>query len=272
MRRRKGRVLVSVHEAGGVRTGRLFERREQLGAGRGIRLPGRKSFLRRVVSDTRPLGPGYCAMGLKTQAVKLLHVAWDKKVRGMQQLNQGALVRPLSAREVITVDSRVTGGTVKVDCGPVAFKLCERAGDIPEMYVVVKGSICVRANNSGIGRQLETMWFGTKVGYFRWKQGQLAHVYGVHYDMDERGLGHPVFHGQLGPARDFASVVEDHFRLGGEVVDRVGPMLRNVRTPTAQMDFFSVFTQLCADHLMGAKATPGERGGHGGFRRPAFSM
>ena len=156
----------------------------------------------------------------------------------MQQLNQAAMVRPRNPDGVIRLDKCVTGDIVKVDCGPAVFKLCERADGLPEMYVVVSGSIRIRESSQSAGR-LQTMWFGTKVGYFRWKRGRLVHVYGVHYDMDERGDGHPVFHGQLGPAKEFASAIEDQFRLGGEVVDCVGPVLRNVRTPTAQMDFFS---------------------------------
>ena len=188
-------------------------------------------------------------MGVRAQALKSLRLAWTAKVQGMKQLNQGAMARPWNADEVIRLDKGVTGDLVKVDCGPAVFKLCERADGLPEMYVVVKGSICLRGSSQNAGR-LQTMWFETKVGYFRWKRGRLVHVYGVHYDMDERGDGHPVFHGQLGPAKEFASAIEDQFRLGGELVDRVGSILRNVRTPTAQMDFFSVCTQLCADHLM----------------------
>ena len=175
-------------------------------------------------------------------------------MHGMKQLNQGMGVRPWSPHAVIRLDDHVTGGIVKVNCGPVVFNLCERAGGMPEMYVVVKGSICIRGTGLN-GDRLQTMRFGTKVGYFRRKRNRLVHVYGVHYDLDERGDGHPVFHGQLGPAEDFASVVQDQFRFDGELVDCVGPLLRNVRTPTAQMDFFSVCTQLCADHLMGVNAT-----------------
>ena len=188
-------------------------------------------------------------MGVRTQALKSLHLAWHAKVEGMRQLNQVSMVRPRNAEGVIRLGECVTGDIVKVDCGPAVFKLCEKAGGRPDMYVVVSGSICLRGSSQSPGR-LQTMWFGTRVGYFRWRNGRLMYVHGVHYDMDERGGGHPVFHGQLGRAGEFASVVEDQFRLGGEVVDCVGPVLRNVRTPTAQMDFFSVCTQLCADHLM----------------------
>lgn len=96
------------------------------------------------------------------------------------------------------------------------------------------------------------MAFGTKVGYFRIKGNRLEHVYGVHYDMDTRGHGYPVFHAQLSSAANCASAIREQFHrtAGAEVVDRVRPILRNVRTPAPQMDCFSVVTQLCADHLM----------------------
>ena len=170
-------------------------------------------------------------------------------------MNQGTEVRPSAPDQVIRADGQVTGAIVKLDCGAAVFKLSERANAVPQMYVVVKGSICVRKSDSSESR-LQTMGFGTRVGYFRWKRDRLKHVYGVHYDMDERGDGHPVFHAQLGPAKDFASVIQKEFRLNAELDDdHVQPMLRNVRTPTAQMDFFSVCTQLCADHLMSGNPT-----------------
>ena len=188
-------------------------------------------------------------MGVKARALKSLQSAWTKKIQGMQGMNQATEVRPHIPQQVIRVDSPVTGGMVKLDCGPAVFLLCERANRIPEMYVVVEGSLCVK-ESSQVPGSLQTTWFSTEVGYFRLKRNRLEHVYGVHYDMDKRGDGHPVFHAQLSPAKCFASVIREEFCLDAEVKDHVRPILRNVRTPTAQMDFFSVLTQLCADHLM----------------------
>ena len=45
---------------------------------------------------------------------------------------------------MFSVDEDDQGGTeetVKVDCGPVVFKLCERANQLPDLYVVVDGWI-----------------------------------------------------------------------------------------------------------------------------------
>lgn len=192
-------------------------------------------------------------MGVKTRALNSLRSAWNKKIHGMKKMNQRTTVRPRDPEQVIRVD-KVTGAIAKLDCGAAVFELSERPDAGPQMYVVVQGSICVRESDSR-GSVLQTMWFGTRVGYFRRKRDRLKHVYGVHYDMDERGDGHPVFHAQLGPAREFASVIQKEFRLNAEFDDHVQPMLRNVRTPTAQMDFFSVCTQLCADHLMSGNPT-----------------
>ena len=193
-------------------------------------------------------------MGVRVRALKCLRIAWTTKIQEMRKMNQATMVRPLAPQQVIRVDEAVTGGIVKLNCGPAVFKLSERANAIPEMYVVVDGSICIQEGNRPSG-PLETVWFATKVGYFRSKRNRLDHVYGVHYDMDERYDGHPVFHAQLSPAKTFAASILDEFHLDAELCDHVGPMLRNVRTPTAQMDFFSVFTQLCADHLMSTKST-----------------
>ena len=174
----------------------------------------------------------------------------------MKKMDQSSEIRPSTFDQVIHVDETVTNGVVKFDCGPAVFKLCEKANGKRNMYVVVEGSICVQKSAAAKG-SFETMGFRTKVGYFRHKGDRLEHVYGAHYDMDERGVGHPVFHAQLSPMMDLATAIQDQFILNEEVVDvevvdHVGTMLRNVRTPSAQMDFFSVFTQLCADHLMSA--------------------
>ena len=193
-------------------------------------------------------------MAIRARALNSLYTAWTKKIQGMQRMDQGTMVRPSTPQQVIRVDQEVTGSIAKLDCGAAVFKLSERANAVPQMYVVVEGSICVRASDS-TGTAFQTMGFRTRVGYFRSKGDRLKHVYGVHYDMDERGDGHPVFHAQLRPAREFASVIQKEFQLNAELDDHVQPMLRNVRTPTAQMDFFSVCTQLCADHLMRGNPT-----------------
>ena len=191
-------------------------------------------------------------MAVAVGALRRLRQAWENKIRGMQQINQSSRVRPHAAQEVFSVDEDNQGGaeeTVKVDCGPVVFKLCERANQLPDLYVVVAGWIRMEESDDR-HVPLRTRNFATRVGYFRFRSQRRVHVYGVHYDMDEGGRGHPVFHAQLRPMTDFAAEIEQHFRLGAPMDNPVQALLRTVRTPTAQMDFLSVLTQLCADHLM----------------------
>lgn len=192
-------------------------------------------------------------MAVKSLALKSMRLAWTAKIEEMKKMNQASTVRPSDPQAVFHVREEVKGAIVKVDCGPAVFKLCERANGMPNMYVVVEGSICVQQSGSD-STQLCTIGFGTRVGYFREARNRLEHVYGVHYDMDEGRDGHPVFHAQFSRAKGFAAVVREYYPPSEEEEeeDYVGPILSNVRTPTAQMDFFSVVTQLCADHLMSA--------------------
>lgn len=193
-------------------------------------------------------------MGAKVRALELLKQAWTVKVHSMTQMNQGTSVKPFDPQDVIHVEQSASADGVDVRCGPAVFRLCERAGGIPRMYVVVEGWITVQVDG-GRNAKLQTTNFGTTVGYFRSKKNRLEHVYGVHYDMDDQGKGHPVFHSQMRPAKDLADEIRSRYQVDGEVVDYAKCMLRNVRVPTAQMDFFSVFTQLCADHLISNRAS-----------------
>ena len=193
-------------------------------------------------------------MGVEAKALPRLRRAWDEKIHGMTQMNQSSEIQPRSSRCVLTRDYDDIAGTdktVKIDCGPVALNLCERASGRPgrRIYVVVKGWIRLEENDDR-NTPLRTKGFGTEVGYFRLRDRQLVHVYGVHYDMDPCAYGHPIFHAQVGSMIKLATEIEQRFCRGATVCDRVKPLLRTVRTPTAQMDFLSVLTQLCADHLM----------------------
>lgn len=186
---------------------------------------------------------------MSSKVLRSFYNIWDTKAREMKIMQQSALVRPVSAQEVIQIDESDESVT-KLRCGPAVFMLSEKAGNPPKLFVVVDGSICIETTQSS--DVFQTKWFRTKVGYFRKKpNNHLVHVYGVHYDMDQSRYGHPVFHAQMGPAHDLASAIKRRFQLNLTVEeDHVSRILRNVRTPPAQMDFFSVFTQLCADHLI----------------------
>jgi hypothetical protein len=87
------------------------------------------------------------------------------------------------------------------------------------------------------------------------KGDQLSHVYGAHYDMDEVLPGHPVFHSQMTSQMSYLSTITDLFHQSyAKCDDLAAGLLANVRTPTAQMDAFSVITQIGADHLLSERS------------------
>lgn len=197
-------------------------------------------------------------MRVRTHALRRLRDAWTQKIYQMKQINQSSRVRPSSPDQVIRIaegPELPADNTAEVLCGPVVFNVCERADGKPHMYVVVAGRIQIEGSGES-SSPLRTIGFGTRVGYFRLKAELLEHVYGAHYDMEGSRDDHPVFHSQLGAMREcFVDQIRCQFRLDAEVRDLACGLLRNVRTPTAQMDFMSVITQLFADHLLGGESS-----------------
>ena len=196
-------------------------------------------------------------MPVNFRALRMFCNAWQNNIMNIRRMGQVTDVKPLDPQRVFTATESETDGTLRIDCGPAAFMLSEKPNSTSTIYVGVKGWISV--NETGQEDvPFYTMDFGTKVAYFRSNKDGVAHIYGVHYDMDTTGAGHPVFHSQFQPMTELFEIVRDQLGICGEPEDCVGRVLRNVRTPTAQMDFFSVFTQLCADHLMRAKHEKGD--------------
>ena len=184
-----------------------------------------------------------------------LQAAWQGIRAAMAQMHPSSQMRPANATDVFSPD----GDSVesKFDVGPVVFNVPERANSgEANLYVGISGWLSFGVPLASDPRRT-TLRFGTQVGYFRVKGDHLAHIYGVHYDMDEKLPGHPVFHGQMGSQVGFGMDVNRlyHLQLGiGD--DLPGALLRNVRTPTAQMDVFSVITQIGADHLVSESSGP----------------
>lgn len=169
---------------------------------------------------------------------------------------QSSDIRPSGFHDVFAIDNKATADCIRFHVKPVIFKVPERA-DRPDanLYIVVSGSLTFESSNLRSSRPLRTRGFATRIGYFRSKPSELQHVYGAHYDIEENQQGHPVFHGQIAPQMEFWANVADEFRVhNGSPADLVSGILRNVRVPTAQMDVFSVFIQICADHLIFAKS------------------
>ena len=177
--------------------------------------------------------------------------AWQKAVFGLTQMSQASQIAPPNAYEVFRVDPAAPDDVVKLDFGPIVFHVPERPNRRgPDLFVVAQGWLTLEGPDFK-AVPYRTKTFGTEVAYFRQKAGNLEHVYGAHYDMDEEKPGHPVFHAQFGSKHAFGGAVRDLFKLDEAVVDRTGVILGTVRTPSAQMDIFSVLAQICADHLMG---------------------
>ncbi len=166
-----------------------------------------------------------------------------------------SVVRPTSGNEIFVVAKDSTSDEVKFNINPIVFQMPERATRAEtNLYIDLQGWLSFEALDENKPR---TKSFGTEIGYFRSKRDAIEHVYGAHYDLDENKPGHPVFHAQIGPQMDLLASVKGHFRKDWTTTDdRVTAILPNVRTPSAQMDIFSVITQICADHLMHEKSGP----------------
>lgn len=182
--------------------------------------------------------------------------AWDNAIHGLKQMSQASTVRPNTSYEIFKLDSEAPDDVIKFKIGPVVFHVPERPNRRgPDLYIVVKGWLSFQGPDFKV-EPLKTNNFGTEVAYFRSKQGALEHVYGAHYDMDEDRSGHPVFHAQFASQLEFGESIHNEFRVDDNLIDSIAPTIGTVRVPSAQMDFFSVIIQICADHLLGKGAGP----------------
>ena len=184
------------------------------------------------------------------RVARKVHQAWINAIESMKRMNQASIVRPQIPDQIFTLDRDVPADVIKFEIQPVVFRVPERANDkAANLFIVISGWLSFEAT----GRReecIKTRDFGTKVGYFRRKGDQLEHIYGAHYDMDVAGKGHPVFHAQVGSQMEIGESIETQFRIDDVRVDYLAKVSSSIRTPTAQMDVFSVFAQICADHLM----------------------
>lgn len=184
-------------------------------------------------------------------ARKTLIEQWNEVTGALTKLNSVAEVRPDNGESVFAQAEDAPAGVIAFDLKPVVFNLPERANDTStDLFIVVAGRLGIQADSIGKGGTLLTHDFSTKAAYFRRTKDALVHVYGAHYDFALTELGHPTFHMQLRSFADLASYVQEEYRFKCDVKDGLDGLLRNVRLPCAQMDFFSFFTQLCADHLL----------------------
>jgi len=153
-------------------------------------------------------------------------------------------------------------GVVPFELRPVVFNVPEHPGSVKgNVFVVVEGMLSFERQPFLDEGVLRTHDFGTRVGYFRREAEVLAHVFGAHYDFALNQLSHPVFHAQIKSFHELAVHVRKHYFPNDDLPedDRVKGMLKTVRLPVAQIDVFSLFLQVCADHFLHKHSGPEER-------------
>jgi hypothetical protein len=190
---------------------------------------------------------------IELRGQKLLIEQWDRLKEKLGELGPH-VVRPDDGYQIFRLmedDPRVPAGQIAYTVGPVVFQVSERADDPLDMYIAVQGWIHVDHDTLRDESRLKTTNFGTEVGYFRYKRDRLSHVYGAHYDLSYDEVGHPIFHGQMRSFNERGALISANYAgVGEESDDHMARVLKTVRLPTAQMDFFGVVLQIGADHLM----------------------
>lgn len=186
---------------------------------------------------------------------------WSEVKATLQKLSNVAEVRPDDGYQVFRADLQASADVVAFDLQPVVFNLPERASNYTQsnLFIVVVGRLALKRQAFIDDRRLLTHGFGTHAAYFRRSQGQLFHVYGVHHDFSLDELGHPAFHSQMHSFSNLACHITAQYEINDPVVDRIEHVLRTVRMPSAQMDIFSLFLQICADHLLFERSGPEEK-------------
>jgi hypothetical protein len=186
--------------------------------------------------------------------VRVINSTWATLQAELPKM--GGEARPKAAADVFSFTIDDEG--ILVTIAPVSFRVKEKAaaGECA-VYVTVEGTMLFSSKCAKT--DLRTTGFGTRVGYFREiTDRRLKHVYGIHYDHDDKLPAHPVYHSQMATMAGFvANINASHnrsFDMIAQEDDLVQGLLRNVRVPTAYMDAFSVFLQILADHLVSASS------------------
>lgn len=190
---------------------------------------------------------------IESRGQKLLIEQWDRLQEKLGELGRH-LVRPGDGYQIFQLmkdDPRTPAGQIAYTVRPVVFQVPERADDSLDIYIAVQGWVHVDHDTLRDERRLKMTNFGTEVGYFRYRQDRLNHVYGAHYDLSYDEVGHPIFHGQMCSFNERCALISANYSgVGVESDDHMARVLKTVRLPTAQMDFFGVVLQIGADHLM----------------------
>lgn len=185
---------------------------------------------------------------------------WNHVVAAIPKLYASADIQPSDLNAVLRISElQQDTDAVAFDLLPVVLKVPETRKASRELFVVIRGRFAFRRSQFVDHARFVTSSFATEVGYFVRDGKRLHHVFGIHYDFSPEQLAHPVFHAQLRSFAAFAPDVQDLYKFEAELVDDVTKILKSVRVPTAQMDIFSVFLQVCADHLLSSNSSREER-------------
>lgn len=184
---------------------------------------------------------------------KLVH-HWSEIQTALRRVNGQVIVRPDDARSIFIPDNTVAT-SIAFDIKPFVLNLPEKAQHPKlDLYVVIEGRLKFDKDHfNANGGELKTHEFGTHVAYFKNSNSQLDHIFGAHYDFAFNHLAHPAFHAQIGSFMNLADEIRKNFRPerpNGK--DMVSGLMRTVRIPIAQLDVFSLMSQIIADHLMNA--------------------
>jgi hypothetical protein len=183
---------------------------------------------------------------------RALVLQWEAVRACIERLNNSAKVEPsdpLGLFKIIESDANV----VEFEIGRTLLIFPERANDTStQMHIVITGRLSIDKIHFQAHGQIRTVNFKSEAGYFRLKRdGTLQHVFGAHYDLTEDEIGHPAFHAQLKSFLDFADVVKCRYESSTlNVTNEMNNVLKTVRLPSAQMDYYSVLIQAIADHLI----------------------
>lgn len=194
-----------------------------------------------------------------------LRVQWGAMVEALRRINPGVLLSVDEWRLFAIDHARSSAARASFNIGPLVINLPENARHANHnLFVVIKCSMIFDIEEFNKNKILVSKGFGTHAGYFRKTREKLLHVFGAHCDFDLERPAHPAFHIQLGSfCNDFSSHVKEEFDINLPAVDIVEGILKNVRLPSAELDFFAFIVQLAADHLMWEKS--------GDYEKSAFN-
>ena len=263
MQREEWRLLVPIHSTHGLPASGLLRRFERLDPCRRSTRSHRERLLRRVGSHS---GNVKLMNRHEQTAQKLLVEQWNAIHTQLGRLSLPA-ARPNDAYRIFSlIEDQKVEGQVGFEINPVTFHVPERANQTANLYIVARGRIYLDIAELE-HQKVKTVQFGTEVGYFRKKDKTLEHVFGAHYDLAASEIGHPLFHAQMRSYSERGAVAAEEFQLDCTPSDLVKGVLRTIRLPIAQMDFFSLVLQITADHLMSRDSGEEEKQAFAQMRR-----